>query len=378
MGGRVPRWTQRSRVRPGEGWAPSGCTLPVTHHVMKTSNHTILDRSPPGSTRTAPFAVHQDGGVKYATGASPKIRGRDNITIGTWNTRTLRAAGKPQELTHEMDRYRWNILGLCDGWWKNVGEKAVKKDSRSSSVENMINKSMALDFLFTRISWTLSWDVAQSPAGSSSSAWGQSLLTSQFCDQLQNVIDQTPKKDILVVQGDWNAQVGKDACENRQGICGPFCNDNTNERGLRLLEFATFDDLVLANTVCHHKASRRWTWHSPNWHHHNQIDYILVRKRFRSGVNSAITRTHDLLIMTFHHRLKRISKPKHTRLKFDLEKLKDPKVLEIFQAMIGGRFGLHLSPSWTMKMQTWLQWSPPSTQQWLKQPVRSLANSVRI
>ena len=36
----------------------------------------------------------------------------------------------------------------------------------------------------------------------------------EFYDKLQNVIDQTPKKDILVVQGNWNAKVGKDACEN--------------------------------------------------------------------------------------------------------------------------------------------------------------------
>ena len=43
-------------------------------------------------------------------------------------------------------------------------------------------------------------------------------------------------------------------------------------------------------------------------------------------------------MMTFRLRLKRISKPKHTRLKFDLEKLKDPNVLETFQTMIGGRF----------------------------------------
>ena len=50
--------------------------------------------------------THQDGGVKYATGASSKIHGRDNITIGIWNTRTLRAAGKLQELAHEVDRYR--------------------------------------------------------------------------------------------------------------------------------------------------------------------------------------------------------------------------------------------------------------------------------
>ena len=41
-------------------------------------------------------------------------------------------------------------------------------------------------------------------------------------------------------------------------------------------------------------------------------------------------------MMTFHLCLKGISKPKHTRLKFDLEKLKDPNVLETFQAMIGG------------------------------------------
>ena len=43
-------------------------------------------------------------------------------------------------------------------------------------------------------------------------------------------------------------------------------------------------------------------------------------------------------MMTFRLRLKKISKPKHTSLKFDLEKLKDPSVSETFQAMIGGRF----------------------------------------
>ena len=122
------------------------------------------------------------------------------------------------------------------------------------------------------------------------------------------------------MQEDWNSKVGKDACGNWQGICGPFSNDDTNVRGLRLLEFATFSDLVLVNTYGHHKASRRWTWPSPNGQHHSQISYILVRKRFRSGVNIARTRSfpgadigsdHDLLMMTFHLRLKRISKPKH-------------------------------------------------------------------
>ena len=57
-------------------------------------------------------------------------------------------------------------------------------------------------------------------------------------------------KDILVVQGDWNAKVCKGAYENWQGICRPFCNDDTNERGLSLLEFATFNNLVwLLHTI---------------------------------------------------------------------------------------------------------------------------------
>ena len=43
-------------------------------------------------------------------------------------------------------------------------------------------------------------------------------------------------------------------------------------------------------------------------------------------------------MMTFHFRLKKISKPKHTRLKFELEKLKDPNVFETYQAKMGGKF----------------------------------------
>ena len=121
MGGRVPR-TQWPRVRPGEGWASPGCTLPKTHHAMTTHNHSIPDRSPPGSTRTAPSAVHQGRGVKCATGTSSKIRGRDNITIGTWNTRTLRAAGKLQELTRNGQvqmECLWTLLNETEDFWRN-------------------------------------------------------------------------------------------------------------------------------------------------------------------------------------------------------------------------------------------------------------------
>ena len=52
-----------------------------------------------------------------------------------------------------------------------------------------------------------------------------------FYRQLRRIIDQAPNKDILIVQGDWNAKVSKNTLENWQDICGAFCNATTKERG---------------------------------------------------------------------------------------------------------------------------------------------------
>ena len=78
--------------------------------------------------------------------------------------------------------------------------------------------------------------------------------------------------------------------------------------------------------------------------HHNQIENILVKKRFRSGVNIHRTRSfpgadigsdHDLVMMTFRVRLKKARKPNQSKLRFDLEKLRDPDVACTFQESIG-------------------------------------------
>ncbi|XP_072033407.1 craniofacial development protein 2-like [Amphiura filiformis] len=80
-----------------------------------------------------------------------------------------------------------------------------------------------------------------------------------FYTQLQEVIDKVKKKDILIIQGNWNAKVGEDALKDWKEFCGPSCNTVTNKRGLRLLEFTRLNNMVLANTLGKHKPSRRWT-----------------------------------------------------------------------------------------------------------------------
>ena len=81
-------------------------------YIMDTRpNETkIPDRWQPGLTMTAPTASHWGVGDKYATGGIKvkTIRGKENISTGTWNVRTLRPAGKLEELTHEMDRYMYH------------------------------------------------------------------------------------------------------------------------------------------------------------------------------------------------------------------------------------------------------------------------------
>ena len=115
-----------------------------TPHEMTTISQPIPDRSLPGSKRTAPSVPHQDGGEKYATGVTTsEIHVRSNISVGTWNVRTLQMAGKVEELSYEMSRYRWNILGLCEVRWKTFGETSTEEGHKSyfSGKEDICRKS---------------------------------------------------------------------------------------------------------------------------------------------------------------------------------------------------------------------------------------------
>ena len=70
-----------------------------------------------------PTARFQGRSSKYATGAKPSIKllTEDKI-IGTWNIHTLHACGKLYELTHELNCYHLDIMGLAKVRWTGFGE----------------------------------------------------------------------------------------------------------------------------------------------------------------------------------------------------------------------------------------------------------------
>ena len=70
----------------------------------------------------------------------------------------------------------------------------------------------------------------------------------RFYEDLQDLLELTPKKDVLFIIGDWNAKVGS---QEIQGVTGKFGLGVQNKAGQRLTEFCQENTLVIANTHFH-------------------------------------------------------------------------------------------------------------------------------
>ena len=82
-----------------------------------------------------------------------------------------------------------------------------------------------------------------------------------FYKDLQDLLELTPKKDVLFIIGDWNAKVGS---QETPGVTGKFGLGVQNEVGQRLIEFCQENTLVIANTLFQQHKRRLYTWTSPD------------------------------------------------------------------------------------------------------------------
>ena len=67
----------------------------------------------------------------------------------------------------------------------------------------------------------------------------------RFYEDLQDLLELTPKKEVLLIIGDWNAKAGS---QETPGVTGKFGRGVQNEAGQRLTEFCQENALVIANT----------------------------------------------------------------------------------------------------------------------------------
>ena len=152
-------------------------------------------------------------------------------------------------------------------------------------------------------------------------------------------------RDVLSLQIGFSFVRAAETCSILERTSGfQPSSETTTPRYLELVTVLNFFPFILNlhldvnDTFCHQFGRLSTDLHLTPWadeKHHNQIGCILVRKRFRSGVNFHRTRSfpgadigsdHDLVIMTFRVRLKKVRKPNQPRLRFDLDTMRDPDV----------------------------------------------------
>ena len=86
----------------------------------------------------------------------------------------------------------------------------------------------------------------------------------RFYEDLQDLLELTPKKDVFFIRGDWNTKIES---QEILGVTGKFGLGVQNEAGQRLTEFCQENALVIANTVFQQHKKRFDTWTSPDGQH---------------------------------------------------------------------------------------------------------------
>jgi len=98
-----------------------------------------------------------------------------------------------------------------------------------------------------------------------------------FYEELEQVFDHFPKYHMKILLGDFNPK------GERENIFKPTIgqeslHQDSNDNGVRLVNFATSKNLVVKNTMFPHRNIHKYTWTSPDGKTHNQIDQYIDRK----------------------------------------------------------------------------------------------------
>jgi len=97
------------------------------------------------------------------------------------------------------------------------------------------------------------------------------------------VFNHFPKYHMKILLRNFNVKAG------RQNIFKPTSgqeslHQDSNYNGVRLVNFATSQNMVVKSTMFLHRNIHKYTWTSPDGKTHNQIDHVLIRRRWHSSV----------------------------------------------------------------------------------------------
>ena len=276
---------------------------------------------------------------------SDNNRKQISLKMGTWNVRTMLRQGKLANVIREMERENLDILGLCETRWKTGGDfnsegirviytggeksqrgvgillnariaRTVKKVERHEDRILVVTlEAEPVDIIIVQV-YMPTTDYPDEEV-------------ENIYESLENIIEKEKGTSYLLIMGDWNAVVGK----GRQGKCvGNFGLGIQNERGAKLIEFCNRQKLIVTNTWFKHDKRRQYTWRTPGNGKRYQLDYIMVRERYRNSVKNSHSypgadadTDHNLVAMKATIKLKFLRQRKEIHPRWDLEQIKQKK-----------------------------------------------------
>jgi hypothetical protein len=157
----------------------------------------------------------------------------------------------------------------------------------------------------------------------------EEILKEEFYEEVTEVYDSAPRNTVRIIIGDFNAKIGRESLL-RPTIGLHSAHEQSNDNGQRVVAFAASRNMTISSTFFPHKNIHKYTWKSPDGNIYNQIDHILIDKRFRSSVSDVrsyrgadIDSDHFLVISKFRLKLKSARITKNRIPKFNIEKLKE-------------------------------------------------------
>ena len=284
--------------------------------------------------------------------------------IGTWNVNTMYQAGKTAQVAAEMRRYKLHVLGISEVRWLSAGQLTLDTGEEllySGKAERSTHEGVGILISKETKNSLLEWDAVSSriiTARFKSSARNISVINAyaptnlateekkdEFYEQLQAVLSKTPKRDIKILLGDLNAKVGSDNA-GREDIMGKHGLGVQNDNGERLVELCTLNDLVIGGTIFPHKEHHKATWISHDRRTENQIDHIMINKKFRGSMldvrvkrGADAASDHNLLVCNLRLKLQGAKKFEERSCKrYNVSSLKDRNKLEAFKLTLRNRF----------------------------------------
>ncbi|XP_039276069.1 craniofacial development protein 2-like [Nilaparvata lugens] len=293
-------------------------------------------------------SIGSPGGA--VSSVTERLKCQNEIRIGTWNVKTMSQGGKVHNAIQEMTHMELSIMGVSEMRWPGSGSLNIQ-DHRvyysgtdngrhelgvgfimikevAKCVNNVVPVSSRVILVQLKAK-PVNINIIQVYAPTTD---GTDEEVKEFYNSINQIIEKLKRHDLTIVLGNFNAKLG----EGRTwSSVGPFGLGNRNTRGDELENFAESNQLVVMNTWFELHPIRLYTWESPMDRPgrivRNQIDFLLVNRRFRNSCifvktypGADIQSDHTPLVGRFKDRLKRVKVRKVKS--YDLRRLKDPVV----------------------------------------------------